>query len=78
MSVRCSQACKEASCDTNTAGRDAKDVVLRAVCCSQALFGAIGAGGTNLMLGIESLMEWFVAAESGFSSSIDGHGEEVT
>ena len=45
-----------------------KDVVLTAVCGNQALFGAIEAVGTNMMVGTESLTESFVAAENGFSS----------
>ena len=52
----------------DTAGQDTKDVVSTVVCGNQELFGAIGAAGTNLMIGTESLTESFVAAENGFSS----------
>ena len=48
--MRRSQACKGASRDTDAAGRDTKDVVSIAVCGNQALFGAIGAVGTNWIM----------------------------
>ena len=73
MFARCSQACKGTSHDADAAGRGAKNVVSTAVSGNQALFGAIGAAGTNLMIGIESLMESFVTAENGFSS-----GQKIT
>ena len=66
--ARHNQACKEACLDTDSVGQDIKDVVLTAVCGNQALFGAIGAAGTYLMIGTESLTESFVTAENGFSS----------
>ena len=31
----------------------------------------------NLMVGMESLTEYFVAAGNGFSSGVDGHGNQL-
>ena len=43
----------------------------------EALFGAIGVLGTNLMLTTEALIESCDAARKGFASGIDGSGKKI-